>query len=457
MKKEIEDQIIRKFNELIIGSRNRFIEQISDTGYIERKNKLIDTIVRDHINGKRTIGCFYCNGGTKFMVFDIDEVDDVRAPAIITILKRLGIKDYDIHLESSGNKGFHIWLFFDQTLPIKKIVDFGHWVISQLGEYASKIELRPESIKGKGIKLPLGIHKKTKKKTVFLNHNRTKIRDQTKYFLNIKPMPKDDFMKLIDVALTYKDVRTLERLPPESTSKRLTNANEELKDIKIPINQKSSIKKLAMRLITEGISQKDINEGNGRHSLQFYVALHYKDEGYSKDEVIQLVTDWALIQKQNGMAESSEDHIKRDVYKDVTHIFKYDKGIYDSRGRPFELYESDVLYASQFKNASARKIMLALLIWGRIYHKNGVFFIDMRTLEEISGITKKTICKYIYAFDKDGAITILEKGSYGQHKSNEYYISQLVIQDNKINGVEVASINDVFQYTYKLVEHKRAV
>ncbi|MBU9711369.1 TOTE conflict system archaeo-eukaryotic primase domain-containing protein [Evansella tamaricis] len=139
-----QDHILQQINTLIIGERHKFIEQTgrgTSASYITIPSTLHDQAVRQHIEGDRTIGCFYCGKGSKFLCFDIDDKEPIKTLGIISTLKRIGFPKEHIHVEDSGNKGYHVWLFFDDTLPIEKLVSFGKWVISQLGEYQDGVEL----------------------------------------------------------------------------------------------------------------------------------------------------------------------------------------------------------------------------------------------------------------------------------------------------------------------------
>ncbi|MBU9711370.1 hypothetical protein [Evansella tamaricis] len=218
------------------------------------------------------------------------------------------------------------------------------------------------------MKLPLGIHKKTGKRTKFITHQLKKMKRSYHYFLTIQPMNKEDFNHIMDEAMTLLDVRTLEKRTPENLEKRLIESKKEFSDIKPPNSQSSSLRQKAERLLHEGIREEDLAKGTGRHALQFFVILYFKEEGYSEGEAYERTLQWAFREKNKGMVESDDMKIRRDIKKNVRQIYKNDIGMFDSQGREFELYKNDLIVAGSFKRRTTRKVVLAILLIGRIFH-----------------------------------------------------------------------------------------
>lgn len=65
--------------------------------------------------------------------------------AIISQLEDYDVKTEDIHVMFSGCKGYHIQLFFNSPVPIKRVATFGKKIVSNLGELGKGVELRPEN------------------------------------------------------------------------------------------------------------------------------------------------------------------------------------------------------------------------------------------------------------------------------------------------------------------------
>ncbi len=142
-----KEALLQQLNTLIIGNRNRFIEQYGEgeqARYATSTKPLVDTVVKAHLSGERTVGCYYAGKASKFLCFDIDEKDPSIPLKLLLFLKDAGFKSEELHVEYSGLKGWHIWLFFKELVPISQLVTFGDYLIKRLGSMGKKIELRPE-------------------------------------------------------------------------------------------------------------------------------------------------------------------------------------------------------------------------------------------------------------------------------------------------------------------------
>jgi hypothetical protein len=369
------------------------------------------------------------------------------------VLRKIGICNDDIHVEFSGSKGYHVWLLIDDTLPIKRLVAFGKWVISQMGDYSDKIELRPESISGKGIRLPMGLHQGSGKWSRWVDHQLQPFADQD--FLSIQPMQKDTLNNIITDALTIREVRTLERRPIGDVDDWLEEADRQLGHIKPPIRHNSALRKYAERLIKSGISEDDLAQGHGRHYAQFFVACLFKENGYDQSDVIEMTTQWALRERASGRSDSNESTIRRDIKKNVRQIFKYDLGLYDSQGRPFEVFKSDVMFTQQFFRANVRRVLWALVIYYRIYGKeDGTFWIAWSDIQLMIGAGPNTVQKYLKMLIDDGTVELVETGKWngGKGKASVYRIPAL--KDSGEDEGELVMANtyvELFNNTYSLI------
>lgn len=145
---EHKDALLNKLNDLIIGERKRHLHQYEEgatVAYRTVKETLTDRKVLEHIEGEKTFGCYYFGGYSKFLCFDIDEPDPAIPMYLIKLLRDYGFEKNHLHLEHSGSKGWHLWIFLKDKLPINKLTILGRYVIDELGSYGEDIELRPEN------------------------------------------------------------------------------------------------------------------------------------------------------------------------------------------------------------------------------------------------------------------------------------------------------------------------
>ncbi|KAF2961071.1 CRISPR-associated primase-polymerase type A1 [Fervidobacterium sp. 2310opik-2] len=205
---------VKKFIELFSGREDVFALQ-TDNGYFPVRKALTDIDVIEHLSGKKTIGIYVLksNDTVKFGAIDIDISKSFmekkeyiletecksKTIELYKILKSEGIASY---IEFSGNKGYHIWVFLDKPIPAYKM----KYMLEKLSSRVQisegiKIEIFPKQIQLNGglgnlIKAPLGIHRKTKNRCVFVDENLNTVDDQVKFLLNIQTNQSEHIDKI---------------------------------------------------------------------------------------------------------------------------------------------------------------------------------------------------------------------------------------------------------------------
>lgn len=132
-----------------------------------------------NFKANKTVAVALKNGTTEYReemnwcVFDIDNQDDFEATrevahSLLTFIT-LQLKMPSL-VTFSGGKGFHVWIFFDQTLSVDEVARFQYYIASEMGwpetaadEYhcgETHIETLIASGKGKVVKLPFSLHPK---------------------------------------------------------------------------------------------------------------------------------------------------------------------------------------------------------------------------------------------------------------------------------------------------------
>lgn len=203
---------IQKFLELFSGRENVFAVQ-TNTGYYPVRLPIKEKDVIEHLEGSKTIGVYplRSDNNVKFAAIDIDlKESDLKdhhkflacqetTKRICENLKAHGIEHY---VEYSGNRGYHIWIFFDTWIQSYKVRLVLKKVISDVPvPDCVGVEIFPKQSDAGGglgslIKLPLGIHRRTSKRCPFVDENFEPIQDQLEYLLKIKCNPIDTFEKL---------------------------------------------------------------------------------------------------------------------------------------------------------------------------------------------------------------------------------------------------------------------
>jgi hypothetical protein len=189
---------VQKFADLFSGRRDCFARQWVDRkagkqGYVPERRPMTPTNVEEHLSGRKTYGIYLMNaqGLIQTAVIDADLKKELRGQTFDT-RTRQRIRRETAHLvsrikelseaagayplvEFSGAKGYHFWFFFDvpvQPGPVRIALSR----LVQLVEpdlTAFNLEVFPKQDRpgGKGfgnlVKLPLGLHRLTGKRSYF--------------------------------------------------------------------------------------------------------------------------------------------------------------------------------------------------------------------------------------------------------------------------------------------------
>lgn len=165
----------------IFGNRKDvYALQQDDGSYLPVRQQVTESDIEEHLKGTKTIG-MYCldkNNKVKWACIDIDGKSDIESlKSNLFLSKRIyeTFNDYSRMLEFSGNKGYHIWIFFKEKITAA----YARQLISSklnMAEIPKEFEIFPKQTKltGKGlgnlVKLPLCIHKKSKKRSQILKY-----------------------------------------------------------------------------------------------------------------------------------------------------------------------------------------------------------------------------------------------------------------------------------------------
>jgi len=188
-----EDEYINLCLQLFVSRRDTYAVQRvqgEDQSYIRVDEELTDKVLKEHIEGKETVGIYQFGAGkgrVKWGCLDIDGEHVVNAGSKgYTLWQRLvsaGFPSESILIEESGSPdSYHIWVFFENPTSAKSVKAFLEMIIKPID---SNIEVFPKQkdvgVDGYGnlVKLPLGFHKAAKKRStcVMQSKDGTKAKD----------------------------------------------------------------------------------------------------------------------------------------------------------------------------------------------------------------------------------------------------------------------------------------
>ena len=225
------DQDVSRFLSLFRGKQGHFARQWVDEkgrrGFYPEARCLTPEDITGHLTGEQTLGLYLMTEGDNICVcvIDIDisqrvlleyAGDEERlaqlqrqtsqdAARIARVCDDLGIQ---VLIEDSGYKGRHVWFFLATPIAAKLVRRFLRFICDKSGEPPAGIhrEIFPTSdkVKGQGlgclIKLPLGIHKRTGNRCLFVDPIGDALPDQARVLADIVPISEQ---QVEEILLTY--------------------------------------------------------------------------------------------------------------------------------------------------------------------------------------------------------------------------------------------------------------
>lgn len=242
--------------DLFISRLDTYCLQGRDGGYRRLAKPLSDDVVRQHLEGRLTLGCYQVDNKTnlvKYVCWDFDSMDKKGVLKLYSHLKNKGLEGF---IEFSGNKGYHLWLFCE-PVDAGAAKAFGEAVKQEAGvecEVFPKQGHVSEGEYGNFVKLPFGVHQKTGKRCCFLDEDFT-------------PLPNQ-------VALRYLEgiKKAVIKAPARSRRKR---------KVKPPREAPKCIARLL-----QGVRQGE------RDEAAFALARYYYHKGLARVEIEPLLLEW---------------------------------------------------------------------------------------------------------------------------------------------------------------------
>jgi hypothetical protein len=407
---EIIKQQVEAFNKLFITYRKSYISQNSDGSYNNTSKasynfKLTDDIVKSHLKLDKTIGIFSNPYSSKFVCFDLDmgdSVESVRRKAINNIIQSLsdiGISRDYIHIVFSGSKGYHLYIFFDYIVYNIIIFNFYTYILFENKLNTNILELRP--LPNLGLKIPLGIHRKAKKLSYFVDENFNEIQDPL-YITKIKQFPHWMFLKIAN------DLDIEEKYLKEYQSNLKYKQMSPEKMSMLPTSYMIDIE-------TNGLQNKST-----RNLCSTQLALYYNSQGISEEDALQRLNDWISAQDTQFYNSSLEFCFKENK-KIIAWAYKNGIRIKNDavNTKNVTIYKSEFKRLENISDINARKVLFVLMIHGKIYSKDNPSTFYM---------TYNEICKQSVIKNRNSISNALKH----LEDNNEIKITKMNIDKNKV-------------------------
>lgn len=294
-------------------------------GYIPERRDLTRQDISAHLSGQKTLGIYVTdiNNTSSLMVFDLDirkaylkqyaQCPEERrrinsfiresSKRLLELCRGLGLTPL---VECSGNKGMHFWFFASEPILCRYWRVLGNWIINKVNYMPEELswEIFPKQDKvpidglGNLVKLPLGIHQKTGKQSLFVESETFEpLDDQIKALKEATVITKKDFENILGT-ITIDNCRTDGFVREASHSggnvlaavqalpSQCNKAVEDFKiEVKIPLPERNTVMVeqvlsgcKPMWLIMEKAKTQGHLEQKEKHAF-VYIFTHLGDEG----------------------------------------------------------------------------------------------------------------------------------------------------------------------------------
>lgn len=196
-----------------------------EAGYTPVKEPFTVKEVKNHILGNYTAGLYQLrlDNTVNFIAFDFDLPKNTLTRVIsqkslfdsamrsvhkaaCKLVDYLASLEIPAYLEDSGHKGRHVWVFTDSPTPSKPAKTFAETALNKSGVDFDgiSVEVFPKQTKiredglGNLIKLPLGIHRKTSRRGLFVDKDGNSFEHQLSYLSKIKKVAKQKIFDYIE-------------------------------------------------------------------------------------------------------------------------------------------------------------------------------------------------------------------------------------------------------------------
>jgi len=214
-----------------------FAVQRAEGGYVKVEAPLTLKVVREHLEGKRTIGTYQLSADNrvKWLCLDLDpeKLDDPAETAerILSVcmekrldkdgVKRPRVWEHSILLEASRypDLSYHIWVLFLVPVPAKVARWLGFRLLELAGLSPKHVEVFPKQDAvsdilpyGNLVKLPLGLHQVERKWSCFLDPE------------TFEPLPGEVLLEKVGLSFMEADVERILSMKDKGVQARLEGA-----------------------------------------------------------------------------------------------------------------------------------------------------------------------------------------------------------------------------------------
>lgn len=324
-----------------------------------------------HLSGNYAVCVFGQENGSKFTCFDADAGGWPLAAKALNALTDIGIPRKDLHISTSGGKGYHIEIFYDTIIPYNIQQRIYAELLHRTEADTRQIELRPTYTQS--IKLPLSRHHKTGNICWFLNRDTGEELHDYAYLQSVRPISAD---------LIHRIAADLPEIQPEVREQIYDHAYS------VPVDLGALPR---------------IEEPGTRHHLVMRIAISLYNQHISFDDAYEVLFNWYEEQAEQISTTPYSEGL-RDLEDSLRWVYAhYTPGKADFVRMSSKLSACDILSLLNIRSFAARVIYFHTLVWQRATGK------CRSTIEYIaknSGLSSISIRKTRDKMEKDGILSV---------------------------------------------------
>lgn len=212
------ERLADRFMDLFSGRPDCFARQWADkangrSGYVPVRQPMRHADLEAHFKGFETCGIYllHQDGRVKLGVIDADLKSSFRESSVLRknmaavkresawmasrIMEISAVAGLRPCVEFSGGKGYHFWYFFQESVPAGQakasLARIADQVKNDLEFFQLEVFPKQDHLSGQGfgnlVKLPLGIHRKTGKRSYFCECPDRDVDNQLAWLMKVKP------------------------------------------------------------------------------------------------------------------------------------------------------------------------------------------------------------------------------------------------------------------------------
>ena len=428
--------IIKKLMDRYCCNMEKFAMMKRNGEYTTPKRALTFQDIWKHLHGIFTVSVFGKQYHTCFACFDVDEDNKPAVARIIDKLAEIGIPRNKIYPSTSGNKGYHVDLYFDHLVFKSFIGNLAGYLRRDPELAGVNFEYFP--VGAKGVKMPLGYNFKTGRRCWYLDRDTLEPIENEEYVLEVEKITAAEFeadMHKLNKELKVADIQQALAMQAEWHEKN----KDETKTEKKPSYSKYSSHDLVLTRSGE------------RHDKMLKKSVWLRTVGADEQTIFDELMKWVDRQDQS-LINSSRKEIEDDAWDMAKSAVKnYEPRVEWKPQRqgvcfPKRITEGNLRNILCGGTPAARKVAMLICLYTKRF---GSAKLSMARMAEILGLSMPTIQKAVADLVEKKVILLNKKGGMkrinGEPRliSSEYSFNEAVVVGNKYLDT-VATVDYVF-------------